>query len=195
MLTEWVRKWTKWFIVPIATAFGRLGISPNVLTVVGFLLNIGVAYVLASGRFRLGGALTLAVAAFDALDGTLARETRQASRFGAFLDSIMDRLSEATVYAGLLVYYMLRDGATEVFLIYAGVIGSLLVSYARARAEGVGVECKVGLFTRVERVAVLVTALVLNQVHIALWALAVLANFTAFQRIYHVWRMTRGAKD
>lgn len=195
MLTEWIRRSTKWFIVPIATALGKLGISPNVLTVAGFLLNIGVAYVLATGHLRLGGGLVLAVALFDALDGTLAREMRQASRFGAFLDSVMDRLSEATVYAGLLVYYMSNGMAKEVFLIYAGIIGSLLVSYARARAEGVGVECKIGLFTRVERVAVLVAGLLLNQTQIALWALAILANFTAFQRIYYVWWKTRGTED
>jgi len=195
MLTEWIRRSTKWFIVPIATALGKLGISPNALTVAGFLLNIGVAYVLATGHLRLGGGLVLAVALFDALDGTLAREMRRASRFGAFLDSVMDRLSEATVYAGLLVYYMSNDMAKEVFLIYAGIIGSLLVSYARARAEGVGVECKIGLFTRVERVAVLVAGLLLNQTQIALWALAIFANFTAFQRIYYVWWKTRGTED
>ena len=195
MLTDWVRRVTKWFIVPIAAALGRLGISPNLLTVIGFVLNIGVAYVLALGRFRLGGILVLLVAGFDALDGTLARETRRVSRFGAFLDSVMDRLSESTVYAGLLVYYMLRGASKEVFLIYLGVIGSLLVSYARARAEGVGVQCKVGILTRVERVAVLVIALLLDKVQIALWILAILANATAFQRIYYVWRMTRGSDE
>ena len=192
MFTDWIRKVTKWFVVPIAVALGKLGVSPNVLTVTGFVLNIGVAYVLALGRFRLAGVLTLAVAGFDALDGTLARETRRASRFGAFLDSVMDRLSEATIYAGLLVYYMSKGANREVFLIYIGIIGSLLVSYARARAEGVGVECKVGLLTRVERAIVLVTALILGIVPVALWVLAILANVTAFQRIWHVWQVTRG---
>jgi CDP-diacylglycerol--glycerol-3-phosphate 3-phosphatidyltransferase len=194
MITQWVRKVTRWLVLPIAKFMGRLGVSPNLITVSGFLLNIGVAYVLARGDLRIGGVLVLAVAAFDGLDGTLARELKQSSRFGAFLDSVMDRFSESTVYGGLLALYIRQQNTELAILIYAAIVGSLLVSYARARAEGVGVECKVGLLTRVERVAVLVIGLLTEQMRIALWVLAILANLTAIQRVVHVWRMI-GAGD
>lgn len=173
---------------------GRLGISPNVLTIIGFVLNIGVAYVLALGNLRIGGILVLAAAGFDGLDGTLAREMKQSSRFGAFLDSVMDRFSESTIYGGLLMLYV-EEGKSELaILIYAAIIGSLLVSYVRARAEGVGVECEVGLFTRIERVAVLVIGLLTEQMRIALWVLAIFANLTAVHRVIHVWRLM-GVRD
>jgi len=189
MITQWVRKVTRWIVLPIAKVVGKLGVSPNLITVIGFLLNIGVAYVLSCGHLRMGGVLVLAAAAFDGLDGTLARELKQSSRFGAFLDSVMDRFSESTVYGGLLAFYISEQNSELAMLIYAAIIGSLLVSYARARAEGVGVECKVGVMTRVERVAVLVIGLLTEQMRITLWVLAILANLTAVHRVVHVWRM------
>lgn len=194
MISQWVRRVTRWFILPIARFMGRLGISPNLITVIGFLLNIGVAYVLALGNLRIGGVLVLAAAGFDGLDGTLAREMKRSSRFGAFLDSVVDRFSESTIYGGLLILYI-REGNSELaILIYAAIIGSLLVSYVRARAEGVGVECKVGVFTRIERVTVLVVGLLTEQMQIALWVLAIFANLTAIHRVVHVWRMI-GERD
>ncbi len=195
MISQWVRRVTRWFILPIARFMGRLGISPNLITVIGFLLNIGVAYVLALGNLRIGGVLVLAAAGFDGLDGTLAREMKRSSRFGAFLDSVVDRFSESTIYGGLLILYI-REGNSELaILIYAAIIGSLLVSYVRARAEGVGVECKVGVFTRIERVTVLVVGLLTEQMQIALWVLAIFANLTAIHRVVHVWRMIGESDD
>jgi CDP-diacylglycerol--glycerol-3-phosphate 3-phosphatidyltransferase len=116
------------------------------------------------------------------------------SRFGAFLDSTVDRLSEAVIFLGLLVHYTQHGGRQESLLIYATIVGSLLVSYARARAESIGIECKRGILTRFERAVVLVVGLILNQMLITLWAMAVLSNFTALQRMYHVWRVTGGEK-
>jgi CDP-diacylglycerol--glycerol-3-phosphate 3-phosphatidyltransferase len=144
---------------------------------------------------RIGGLLVPLVALFDALDGTLARLTGRRSRFGAFLDSTMDRFSEAILYLGLLIFYTRLGAGREILLIYATIVGSLMVSYARARAEGLGLDCKVGLLTRLERVAVLTIALILDQVSAALWILAILTNFTAFQRMYHVWRATYGEDE
>ena len=139
MISQWMRRVTRWFLVPAARFIGRMGISPNLLTLTGFVLNIGVAYVLAVGNLQVGGLLVLVAAAFDALDGAVARETKHTSRFGAFLDSVLDRFSESTIYGGLLILYM-REGNSELaLLIYVAIIGSLLVSYARARAEGVRV--------------------------------------------------------
>ena len=191
-LTDWARKWGAGILEPLARLIARTGISPNVVTVTGLILNIGVAWVLAQGHMRLGGLLAALVGLLDALDGALARLTGQKSRFGAFLDSFVDRLCEAVLYLGLLIFYTRHGARQEIMLIYAAIVGSLLISYARARAEGLGLECKVGLLTRMERIAILSLALILNRMSIALWVLAILTNFTALQRVYHVWRITRG---
>jgi len=189
-LTDLFRKRFGGFVEPIARLIGRTGVSPNAVTVMGVVLNLGVAWVLAQGYMRIGGLLVPLVALFDALDGTLARVTGKRSRFGAFLDSTMDRFSEAILYLGLLFFYTRLGAGREILLIYAAIVGSLMVSYTRARAEALGLECKVGLLTRFERAVVLVIALFLDQVTIGLWVLAILANFTAFQRMYHVWKAT-----
>ena len=194
-LTDLLRKRFGGILEPIARLISRTGVSPNVVTLTGVVLNLGVAWVLAQGHMRIGGVLVALVALFDALDGTLARLTGKRSRFGAFLDSTMDRFSEAIVYLGLLVFYTQSGARQEIVLIYVAIVGSLMVSYTRARAEGLGLDCKVGLLTRFERAAVLIIALVLDQVSIGLWVLAILANFTTLQRMYHVWRATHGEDE
>jgi CDP-diacylglycerol--glycerol-3-phosphate 3-phosphatidyltransferase len=193
-LTDLVRKWMRWLLEPLARLINRTGISPNLLTVMGFVLTVGVAYVLATGHLQIGGVLLAVAGLFDALDGTLARLAGRRSRFGAFLDSTVDRFSEAVIFLGLLVHYTQHGGQRESFLIYATLVGSLMVSYTRARAESIGIECKRGILTRFERAVVLVVGLILNQMLIALWIMAVLSNFTALQRIYLVWRATGGEK-
>jgi CDP-diacylglycerol--glycerol-3-phosphate 3-phosphatidyltransferase len=192
MLSEIVRKYARVFLEPLARLISRTGISPNVITVIGFLLMIGVAIVLALGYFFWGGILITAVAIFDAVDGTLARMMGRTSRFGAFLDSTLDRFSEAVIFLGLFIYFVGQNQNLELILIYATVVGSLMVSYARARAEGIGVPLKDGLFTRFERVFILVVGLIFDQLTIALWILAIFSNLTAIQRMYLVWRITGG---
>ena len=192
MLSDVVRKYSRIFLEPLARFISRTGISPNVITVIGFLLMVGVAFVLARGYLVLGGLLIIAVALFDAIDGTLARLMGRTSRFGAFLDSTLDRFSEAVIYLGLFIYLIGQDKNIELVLIYATVVGSLMVSYARARAEGIGVPLKDGLFTRFERVFILVVGLLFNQLTLALWILAIFSNLTAIQRMYLVWRITGG---
>jgi len=194
-LSDLARKWGGGILEPIARLIGRTGVSPNVVTLTGASLNLGVAWILAKGHMRIGGFLIPLVALFDALDGSLARLTGRRSRFGAFLDSTMDRLSEAILYLGLLFFYTRHGAKQEILLIYATIVGSLMVSYARARAEGLGLQCKVGLLTRLERIIVLTVALILDQMSIALWVLAILTNFTALQRMYHVWRATHGEDE
>ncbi len=190
MLSERLREWTQGIRAPVGRLLGSLGISPNGLTVLGYLLSLLVAYVLSTGRLQAGGVLVAVAALFDALDGAVAREMGQTSTFGAFFDSVMDRFSEATVLFGLFLWYSRIGARTELALIYVTIVGSLMVSYARARAEGLGVQCKVGLLTRFERVALLVIGLIIQQVPLVLWVMAVLTNFTALQRAYHVWRQT-----
>jgi len=192
MLSELARKYTRYFLEPIARFISWTGVSPNVITVIGFLLTVGVAFVIGAGYLRLGGVLIFAAAGFDALDGTLARMTGRTSRFGAFLDSTLDRFSEAVIFLGLFVYLVDQGAQTELILIYATIVGSLMVSYARARAEGIGVTLKEGLLTRFERVGLLILGLIFNQLTLVLWILAIFTNVTAVQRMWLVWRITGG---
>lgn len=192
MLSELARKYSRFFLEPIARFIGWTRISPNVISMVGFLLTVGVAFVIGSGHLRLGGFLIFAAAGFDALDGTLARMMGRTSRFGAFLDSTLDRFSEAVIFLGLFIYLVNQGAQTELVLIYATIVGSLMVSYARARAEGIGVPLKEGLLTRFERVLLLIIGLIFNQLTLVLWILAIFTNFTAVQRMWLVWRITGG---
>lgn len=181
---------TNYLVRPLA----RAGVSPSTLTLVGFVAMLAVACVLAGGHERIGGVLIIPVALLDALDGALARSTGKTSVFGAFFDSTLDRYAEIALYLGLL--YLYREQPVAVLLLYLAITGSLMVSYTRARAEGLGLECKVGWFTRLERLAALVVGLVLERTILALLVLAVFSNLTAVQRLWHVWRTTaRACRD
>jgi CDP-diacylglycerol--glycerol-3-phosphate 3-phosphatidyltransferase len=189
--SDWARTWGARVLAPIAALLARMGFTPNALTLLGLVLTLGVAVILALGHTRLGGWLFLLAGAFDALDGTLARQTNRKTRFGAFLDSTCDRYADAAILMGMMVPFLRSGQHTPVILAVASIIGSLLVSYTRARAEGLGLECKVGLLTRLERFLLIAVALILDQAVPVLWVLAALSNFTAIQRIVHVWRITR----
>jgi CDP-diacylglycerol---glycerol-3-phosphate 3-phosphatidyltransferase len=192
MFTAWVRKVSASVLAMFGRLVVRLGISADALTVLGCLLNIGVGVVLATGRLQLGGLLLAPVSALDGLDGTVARLTGGATRFGAFLDSVLDRISESAVLLGLGVWYMQQCAYVEEALVYAALVGSLLVSYTRARAEGLGLDCKVGLLTRVERCLLLIVALVFNLAQPALWILAIGTLVTTIHRILHVRAQLKG---
>jgi len=175
----------------------RTGLSPNALTVFGFLMTLAVAWVLYTGRFFLGGFLVLLSGSLDFLDGALARATGRSTKFGAFLDSTLDRFSEAVLFLGLLAYYAGQGAYQESILIGAALTGSMLTSYTRARAEGLGLAGEVGFFTRTERVVLLAIGLIVGNwsdlaMVVVLWILAVLTNLIAVQRIFHVWRQTGG---
>jgi CDP-diacylglycerol--glycerol-3-phosphate 3-phosphatidyltransferase len=172
---------------PVIGILGKSGIKPDALTFTGLAVNIGAAYVIATGHFPLGGILILVAGLFDLLDGALARFAKKTTKFGAILDSTVDRISEAAIFCGLIVWYM--PGRSEILLIFAVLIGSFLVSYIRARAEGLGLECKGGLFTRAERVIVLAVGLLVNQVVIALWILVVFVYITVVQRLVYLRRV------
>jgi CDP-diacylglycerol--glycerol-3-phosphate 3-phosphatidyltransferase len=191
MLTDRVRQWSRGIINPVAGLVNRTGISPNGITVIGFLLMVGVGLVLSQGYLRLAGVLLIVAALFDALDGALARLQDRVTPFGAFFDSTMDRYAEAAVFLGVLVYFLRQGASTEVILTYIAIIGSLMVSYTRARGEGLGVSIRGGLLSRLERMVILVLFLLLNQLAIALWILAPLTNLTALQRIWLTWRAMR----
>ncbi len=169
---------------PIVHALAALGVTPNMLSVAGLLGNAVAGLLIAQGELVAGGIVMLLASALDMLDGALARMTGKASRFGALLDSTFDRLSEAVVLFGVLLYTLDRGHDEQAALTFVAIVGSLMVSYVRARAEGLGVSMKDGLFTRPERVVVLGVALLFGWLRAALWILAVLTMLTAFQRLF-----------
>ncbi len=170
-----------------ARLLARLGLTPNALTLLGLVLNALVAGVLALGHPVLGGVLVLVANAFDMLDGALARVSGKGSRFGAFFDSTLDRYAEALFYLGAMVWLFNRGDGTLLLAAYLGIVGSFMVSYARARAEGLGVRGEVGLLPRPERIILFALGLIFYQYLLApvLWLLAVLTNVTAVQRILY----------
>ena len=190
MLSRWLGAPVRAFILDIARHVIKTGISPNALTVIGLLLNVLVAAILASGSFFIGGCLTLFAGMFDMLDGAVARAGNRVSVFGGFLDSTLDRYSEAVLMGGLMIYFLGRDERTAVLLIYAALVGSLMISYTRARSEAAGLKNEAGVFARPERVILLGALLILNMPVLALWILAIGTNLTAAHRVYHVYRVT-----
>lgn len=202
MLTAWLRKTFRGVLEAVARFFNRLGVTPNQLTLIGLVLQGIVAVVIAAGYLQLAGILLIFFSIFDAFDGTLARMTGQASRFGAFFDATIDRYAESIVLFGLLVYYSGQpDSTTQTLLIYVAIVGSLLVSYTRAKAESLDIPCKEGILTRAERVVLLVVGLLLgtwqpiaalpDALTVVLWLLAILSNVTAVQRVLAVRKTVR----
>jgi CDP-diacylglycerol--glycerol-3-phosphate 3-phosphatidyltransferase len=176
----------------IGRTLNRWNVSPNAVTYVGLFLTTGVAVLAALGQIRWAGVAYIVASVCDAMDGTLARVSGRGSRFGAFLDSTIDRFEESIVFVGLATYYARVGGEWEVPLILVVTVASLMVSYTRARAEGLGVSCTVGFMTRPPRVVILIVGLILEQVPAALIVLAATSLFTAFHRMFHVWRKTGG---
>jgi CDP-diacylglycerol--glycerol-3-phosphate 3-phosphatidyltransferase len=181
---------------PIVAVLAKAHVTPNAVTLVGVLGAAGAAVLLARGQFLAGGIVVLAAGAMDLLDGALARATGRVTPFGAVFDAVMDRVSEAAVLFGILYYYVDRNAGQETLLAFAAIVGSMLVSYVKARGEVLGITIREGLFTRAERVILIGGGSILDLVRIALWILAILANVTALQRLYLIWRKTReGAKE
>lgn len=194
MISTLVGDWVRFRIRGVGQFLARTThLSPNAFTILGLLFNIVVAVILGTGNLLLGGIVAIIAGLFDMLDGAVARVTDQITVFGGFFDSTLDRYAESAVYFGLLVYFINNDaGSTAVLLTFATIVGSIMVSYTRARAEAAGISASVGWFARPERVVVLAVFLIVGQPLWGLWILAILTNLTAFQRIFHVWQTTRG---
>jgi len=188
---DWLRARAAGIVQPIARWLSERKLHPNTVTIMGFALTAGAAAIIATGRIRLGGAVMLVASATDALDGTLARMTSQQSRFGAFLDSTLDRMSEGAVLIGLLTWFATQRMAGAAILVGLVLLGSLMVSYTRARAEGVGYSCKVGMLTRPMRVILLGVGMLLLWLVPVLAILAVLTWATSIQRIVHVYHESK----
>jgi CDP-diacylglycerol---glycerol-3-phosphate 3-phosphatidyltransferase len=185
-IEEFLRFRFKGLLDTIGRFLLKIGIHPNTVTIIGLIGNIIGAAFLAIGNFPIGGLVILICGPIDALDGTLARLKGDSGKFGAFVDSVTDRYSELIILGGLLIHFLLVPDVITCILIYLSAAGSVLVSYVKARAESLEFSAKVGILTRVERYLVLAPLLVLNLPVIAMWIIAIFANFTALQRIWYV---------
>lgn len=176
-------------IDPIVRVLVAIGATPAMLTTAGLIGNVFAAALIARGDIFAGGILVLLSSALDMFDGALARATGTTSRFGAMFDSVLDRFSEAVVLFGIAWYGIKVGDPEQALLAFAAVIGSLMVSYVRARAEGLNLQLRDGIFTRSERVVLTGAMLILGYVTIGLWILAAASLFTAFQRLWIASRM------
>ena len=187
---EPVRSW----IDPIGLAlYRRLHLRPNHLTIIGLGVSLLAASAFITARVRTAGILLILAGLCDFFDGSLARASGQVSTFGAFLDSVIDRYSDLVVLLGIVVLYAHMSQLRGAIVAMAGLIGSMMVSYTKARAESIGVRCTVGMMERPERMICLIAGALLDLLEPALWLLAVLSNLTALQRIAFTWRATRDA--
>ena len=174
----------------IAKFFSFLKVNPSVLTFIGLVINIYAAFLFASGRIRVAGIIVLIAGIFDMVDGTLARISGMVSRFGSFFDSVIDRYSDFILFSGIIVLYARVGRIDNLILTSFALMGAMITSYAKARAENLIESCKVGFMERPERIVILILGAVSNHLLVALWILAVGTNITAFHRIYHTWRET-----
>lgn len=175
----------------LASRLMRLGITPNRITLFGLVGTIGAAALIVLGHLRWAGLVAALMAPLDAVDGALARLRGTPKRFGAFFDSVIDRYDELILLGALVLYFYNQSDLTGVVLTFLAILGSVMVSYTRARAEGLGLDAKTGILTRIERSIVLIIGLLFAKPIFSVGIIAVLANITAIQRIAKVWQQTK----
>jgi CDP-diacylglycerol---glycerol-3-phosphate 3-phosphatidyltransferase len=199
MFTTRFEAWVRRRAEKLMSAIGRVPVTPNQVTVVGFGLTLLAAILVAFAQLRWAGVVLIFAGTCDILDGALARSTKTSYPYGAFLDSTLDRYSEGAIYIGLAAYFVSAGGSLERWLVLAtlaALAGSFLVSYVRARAQSLGFHCETGLFARPERVVVTVVGLIFGGVvlYAVIFLLAALTNLTALQRIREVWLQGRAQR-
>ena len=187
-LSETARNLAQPILLPLVKVLSGLNVHPNAITILCFLGFVLSSFFIAYGEFVVAGILLLLFAPLDALDGALARFTNKVSPFGAFLDSTLDRYGEIFIFLSLCYYFIAYNQPYQALLSFLGITGSLMVSYARARAEGVGFECKIGMFTRFERITFLIIALIFDLITVFLVVISVFTHLTAIQRILYVYK-------
>ena len=163
-------------------------IHPNVLTFLGLVINIGAALLFSQGRFEWAGAVVIGAGLFDMVDGRVARATKQVTLFGGFFDSVIDRYSDLALYMGLLVYYASINRFFYIVLTAIVMTGSVLVSYARSRAECTIPQCKVGFLERPERIVLIIIGALFDRMAPVLWVIAILSNLTVVHRMIYTWQ-------
>lgn len=170
--------------------FVRQGVNPNILTSAGLLINLGAAYLFAIGYFRWAGVVIILAAIFDLTDGPVARISHRVTPFGGFLDSILDRYSDLLLLVGLLVFYSRADRFWYVVLAAVCMIGAIMTSYTRARAENIIPFCKVGFLERPERIVLFIIGALADRMAPVLWVIVILSNLTVLHRVVHTYRET-----
>jgi CDP-diacylglycerol--glycerol-3-phosphate 3-phosphatidyltransferase len=189
-LTDRVRALSKHILDPIGKTLHRLGVHPDAITFLGLLVVAVACTFIAQGQFALGGIILLAGLPLDAVDGAVARAMQRQGRFGAVLDSTLDRYADGFIFIALGYYFAQQDRFEWLLIALLAGVGTQAVSYVRARADGVNLNVTIGLFTRMERVAViLVMLLVPSLLEIGVLILAIGTNFTALQRLFFVYKM------
>ena len=191
MITHEIGKTGNRAVEGIVRGFAASRINPNVLTFIGMAINGVAAYLFAYGFFGWAGATVILAGIFDLTDGRVARFTGRVTPFGGFFDSVMDRYSDLVLLIGLLVFYGRVNRFTYVTLVAVAMIGSVMVSYARARAENSIPSCKVGFLERPERVVLIIIGALSGRMEPVLWVIAVLSNLTVIHRMFHTWQETR----
>jgi CDP-diacylglycerol--glycerol-3-phosphate 3-phosphatidyltransferase len=173
-------------LTPVIVFLNFFKLSPNTLTIFGFLIIFFAAYYIYKGKFVIAATVTLFASIFDMLDGALARKLNKKTKFGGFLDSTIDRLSEAVIYFGFLLFFLNEKNFYGSILTYSAMVFSFLVSYTRARASGLKIDCEIGLFTRPERIIIIILGLILNQLLVTIILINILSIITFMQRILKV---------
>lgn len=170
-------------------------IHPNVLTFIGLLINVWAAWLLSQGQFFSAGLVIIGAGIFDMVDGRVARETNQVTRFGGFFDSVLDRYSDLILLIGLLVYYGKINRSPYVVLTAIVMMASVMISYTRSRAENIIPTCKVGFMERPERVVLFIIGALFDRMAPALWVIAVLGNLTVLHRMIFTWQEAKRLED
>ena len=174
----------------------RLGLKPNALTFVGLGLNVLAACALALGNWVQGSCLIILAGFFDILDGAVARNCGQASSFGSFLDSVLDRYSDLSLLIGLLIFYSRQGSVLYQVLVGLTIMGTALVPYTRARAEILIPKCNVGIMERPERILLIFFGAAISSIMpMIIWILAIFTNLTVIQRIYYTWRQVKSSEQ
>jgi CDP-diacylglycerol---glycerol-3-phosphate 3-phosphatidyltransferase len=188
MFSDAIGRGGKFILDGIVGFLSRRKISPNLLTFIGVLISFWAAWEFGYGQFFTGALVIMLAGLFDMLDGEVARVSRAATQFGAFYDSVIDRYSDVIILQGLMVYYARKQMLGYVVLVGVVFLGAVMTSYARARAESLITTCKIGFMERPERIVLLIIGGLSGRMEAVLWILAVLGNWTVFDRIYYTWK-------
>jgi CDP-diacylglycerol--glycerol-3-phosphate 3-phosphatidyltransferase len=188
MFSDVIGRGGKFLLDRIVKILSWMHVNPNIITFTGVLISFWAAFEFSYGNFFRGGLIIILAGLFDMLDGEVARVTCSETRFGAFYDSVIDRYSDVIILQGLMVYYARQQMLGYVVLVGVVVMGAVLTSYTRARAESLISSCKVGFMERPERIVLLIIGALFYRMEAVLWILAVLGNWTVFVRIYYTWR-------
>jgi CDP-diacylglycerol--glycerol-3-phosphate 3-phosphatidyltransferase len=194
MITKAIGTGSRWLLDKIVGALAATGINPNLLTLIGLVVNFWAAVLFATGLFKTAAVVIFIAGFLDMLDGQVARRQNRVTAFGAFYDSTLDRYSDMALYMGLLVYYAVNGRTSYVILGAVATAGSVMVSYARARAESLIPLCKVGFMERPERMVLLIIGGLFDRMAPVLWVIAIVSTITVIHRIVYTWQEMRAGR-